>query len=196
MRFVQILSTLAFAAVGLADTWAGFENLPDGFYAGEVHANGSTTVHAVSSSNRGETGQKFYFDLVSGGVSADRVETETKRSSRVQKRKTSECLNGNLDHYGTDQALRQLRVLVGPNYGLNSQGVRYIGYNVNGVYVYICNRAAASTWEFFSNDDIDFSNYWLDQDCGYYKSGYFWWPGNGNRIYGKAWTGTAVCLPA
>ncbi|KAF9888818.1 hypothetical protein FE257_008187 [Aspergillus nanangensis] len=187
MRTYSIFAPAFAAALGMAtvipDTGKASDlpSLPNGFFSGVNHANGSSTLSFEA------TGEVLTFK-----PSHDQV--------RVQKRTPpfghTDCwtFQPELNHAGVDAgvaAFRNRLSFSGFDLG-HDAGPAYYGFNNDGVYVYFCYNTKAIARGTVEMEDLDFATYWTDVDCGPYKPGFFQW--DSPLLFGKTLSGTAVCL--
>ncbi|KAL7910520.1 hypothetical protein GGI35DRAFT_479363 [Trichoderma velutinum] len=190
MRSSAFIS-LAFAAlVAAAPTQEKVPDLPDGWFTGYNHANGTNTLVFH------EDGQSFTFKPLT-------PDTTPADTGALSKRSGSQCWTSfpKLPQAGTDAAIAQWRSVTqqtlqyagngGSACGGASNFPPYIGYNNGGVYVYFCYNSNDQGNDSCSFDDVQEATLNMDQTCGSYVPGYFQW--DSPSLFGKCASGTAVC---
>jgi hypothetical protein len=183
----RIITVLVLATSALANTWAGFETLPNGFYTGTTHANGSTTVQALDLDTISPAGAPLVFDMITT-VDARSLASST----RVKRYDTSVCWSYELNHHGVDVGITQFRGFirnVGGRWTIPRHD--YVGYDNDGVCVYICGLSGQG--RVFDESFVDEVTYWMDSNCGSYQAGWYYPPSNCNTLFGKCWSGISVC---
>ncbi|KAF4947818.1 hypothetical protein FSARC_13880 [Fusarium sarcochroum] len=164
---------LAIAAPGPVKS---MKDLPDGPYEGRHNEDGTTTMTHL------ETRESF---------SISPSESDEKRSDASLHKRSTHCWGYQLDHAGTDEAVRQLRNWASKGGTWSSDDTPdYIGYNNRGVYVYYCINIRQRSGN-IDQADIDYALGQMDGQCQRYEAGYFEWDNSyGHELIGKCSSGT------
>lgn len=190
MRASTFFVSLASAALGTAVATQEIPDLPDGWFTGFNHANGTNTLVFH------EIGQEINFMPRAAITNSDDAGVLSKRFG-------SDCwtIFPNLPKAGTDDAIQQWRdatqqelvyVGNGGGCGQNPDFAPYYGYNSGGVYVYFCYNSNAPLHDSCDFNDVQFATLNMDQTCGPYVPGFYQW--DSPSLFGKCASGTRVCL--
>ncbi|XP_014553227.1 hypothetical protein COCVIDRAFT_29521 [Bipolaris victoriae FI3] len=186
--FSSILLALATATsiLALPDTQEQpqIPDLPNGFFGGYNNPDGTSTLHFL------DTNENITFTP----TPAPSVPSRAKRAEEYG------CWAGTLNRAGTDRAMNLMRERLSHTpigVGQLNDWPAYFGYNENGVYVYACeNSGGAGNYFYFERSHLDRMSKMMDDRCGAYVPGYmmdWWWLPTHRELFGKAFSGTAVC---
>ena len=187
-----IFISLAFTALATAvATQDEIPDLPDGWFTGFNHDNGTNTLIFH------KTGQEINFMPRAPTASPAKADVLSKRSGAA-------CWSAlaKLPTAGTDTAIQEWRdttsedlVYVGnggSGCGDNPDFPPYFGYNSGGVYVYFCFNSNDQAHDSADFNDVQFATLQMDQSCGAYVPGYYQW--DSPSLFGKCASGTSVCV--